>query len=246
MVDMAVRALSCCCVVGDQTDAHQLSYSGENPGLDEGSLGRPLHLPSSDAGHLGRPTPGKLGGGLSAADPGAGAGGLLMSARTDRSAPSTARSLSPEEQQKEKERLQDMVKEFAKAAVQGQPCQWLSGTAGAPKAATYSFDKALRNFSVCPEDSPPFTLEMAKISEILKDVRTTPFADLQSLPPPHALAGAELERRFACVQHEGSGGGGASRPEFLGLLMPNPYERERFYTCMKILRWAMESRRERS
>jgi len=231
MVDMAVRALSCCCVVGDQTDAHQLSYAGENPGLDEGSFGRPLHLPSSDAGQLARPSPGKLG----LADAG------LMSSRTDRSALSTARSLSPEEQQKEKERLQDMVKEFAKAAVQGQSCQWLPGTSGAPKAATYSFDKALRNFSVCPEESPPFTLEMAKISEITKDVRATPFADLQSLPPPHALAGAELERRFVCVQYEG-----AERAEYLGLLMPNPYERERFYTCMKILRWAMESRRERS
>jgi len=141
-----------------------------------------------------------------------------------------------------------MVKEFAKAVVQGQQCQWLPAMAGAPRQATYAFDKALQNFTVCPDDSPIVSFEMMKIQEVLKDVRDTPFADLLKLPPPHALAGDELSRRFVCVQYGGGAAadnGGGDQVQYLGLLMANPYERERFYTCMKILRWAMDSRLSR-
>jgi len=228
VMDTAVRhALSCCCFVGDD-DAHQITYPGD-PKIEEGLREGPFGLPPSGNGQLQfrRPSPGPP-----------------ASSRSPGSAPSTARSsLSPEERQKEKERLQDMVKEFAKAVVQGQQCQWLPSTVGAPLPATYSFDKALRNFSICPEDAPPMRFEMMKIHEVLKDVRDTPFSGLRHLPPPHALAGDELERRFVCVQHEDGSNG---PDQYLGLLMPNPYERERFYTCMKILRWAMDSRREKS
>jgi len=149
--------------------------------------------------------------------------------------------LSHEDRQKEKERLQDMVKEFAKAVIQGQQCQWLPSTAGAPRSATYSFDKALRTFTLRPEDCPATSLEMIRIQEVIKDVRDTPFSELVNLPRPHALAGDEFERRFVCLLH-----GDESQPQYLSLLLPNPYERERFYTSMKILRWAMDSRRERS
>jgi len=151
--------------------------------------------------------------------------------------------MSPEERQREREILQDMVKEFAKAVVQGQQCQLLPHTAGAPRVAMYSFDKALRTFSVRSEDSLPVSFEMTRIREVLKDVRETPFSALTDLPRPHALAGDELERRFVCLLYEDASA--SNQLEYLGLLLPNPYERERFYTCMKILRWAMDSRRER-
>jgi len=229
MVDAVVRAMSCCCVVGDQTDAHQISYHGENPKFEEGRFGHSLALPPSDSGaFMTRPSPGRLGD----SEP--------LSSRTG-SAPNTARSMTPEERQKEKERLQDMVKEFAKAAVQSQQCQWVLLAAGAPHAAAYSLDKALRHFSVRSDDGEAATIEMASIAEVSKDVRGTPFAELQRLPPPHALSGETLDRRFVCVHHVVDG-----RLEHLGLLLPNPFERERFYTCMKILRWAIDSRRDRS
>lgn len=232
-MDMAVRALSCCCLAADQTDAHQLTTFPDNPLYDE-HASRPLQLPSSGAGRLDRPSPGRLG--VGPLEP------QMLSSRTTGSGPPTARSLSPEERQKEKERLQDMVKEFAKAVVQGQQCQWLPGTTSAPRPAVYSFDKALKHFNVRADDTQPLMLEMVKIAEILKEVRGTPFSELPRLPPPHALAGEEMDRRFVCVQYEAPGSG---QMEYVGLLLPNPYERERFYTCMKILRWAMDSRRER-
>merc|ERR1712217_613221 len=112
------------------------------------------------------------------------------------------------------------------------------GAGGAPCAATYSFDKALRHFSLVPTDSPPITFEMMHIEDLIKDFRQTPFADVMQLP----AAVEDVERRFICVQHDQNQSG----EKHLGLLMPNPHERERYYTCMKILRWAMDSRREKS
>merc|ERR1712079_838185 len=102
-------------------------------------------------------------------------------------------------------------------------------------------DKALRTFSLRPEDSVAVVVDMTRIQEILKDVRSTPYSQFMGLPHPPSLAGDDLERRFVCVVYEDASS--PNEPQYLGLLMPNPYERERFYTCMKILRWAMDSRR---
>lgn len=244
-MDAAVRALSCCCLVGDQ-DSHQITYPGD-PKLEEGFGGRPLCLPPSPPGQTLKPSPGTLG--PSYPEPARssrsrGASSARMGPHSARSgagsAPSSARSLTPEERQKEKERLQDMVKEFAKAVVQGQQCHWLPSSAGAPRPAIYAFDQALRNFTVRPEEPPKNVLnfEMVAIQDIVKDVRRTPFQDLLRLPPCQ-LTGDELDRRFICIQYQNAGD---EKMENLGLLLPNPFERERFYTCMKILRWAMETR----
>merc|ERR1719272_2731545 len=97
------------------------------------------------------------------------------------SAPNTARSLSPEERQGEKERLQDMVKEFAKAVVEGQPCQWLDPSGvGGPRPATYSIDKALCRFTLQVEADRDLCIEMKDIQEVVKQRATTPFAGLNA------------------------------------------------------------------
>lgn len=77
---------------------------------------------------------------------------------------------------------------------------------------------------------------------LAKDASGTPFAELQRLPPPHALAGDELRRRFACVRYDV----GQGPVEYVGVVLPDPFERERFYACMKILAWAVEARRGRA
>eukprot|EP00405_Crypthecodinium_cohnii_P002124 CAMPEP_0194749488 /NCGR_PEP_ID=MMETSP0323_2-20130528/3659_1 /TAXON_ID=2866 ORGANISM="Crypthecodinium cohnii, Strain Seligo" /NCGR_SAMPLE_ID=MMETSP0323_2 /ASSEMBLY_ACC=CAM_ASM_000346 /LENGTH=223 /DNA_ID=CAMNT_0039664601 /DNA_START=140 /DNA_END=808 /DNA_ORIENTATION=- len=223
MVETAVRALSCCCVASDDADSNQITYP-VNLGFEEGHA-QPLNLPPSNAGQFLRPG----GGGLGRPDD------LeydFMSTSTRAAASNAPKTLSPEDRQREKERLQEMVKEFAKAVVQGLPCQWLPESTGAPRAALYSFDKALRHFTLSPEDAPPLIMDMGRISEISKEVRGGPFEDrLRYLPTPVA-PGDDFVRRFACVEHEGLG-----RTEFVAILLPNQHERERFYTCMKILRW---------
>lgn len=227
------RALSWCCIVGDNSESQQLWYVGD-PQLQENVNGFSPVVIHGDAGRVQRPE---------AAGP---EGTAWDSTSMPEHHPVVSRDeeLSPEERQREKERLQDLVKEFAKAVVQGQPCEWLPSALGAPQAAVYSFDKALRNFSIRPHDAPALSLDLSSIREVLKDVRGTPFSELQRLPPPHALAGAELQRRFVCLQHQSDDAN--STDAFLGLLMPNAYERERFYTCMKILRWAVDSRQRSS
>jgi hypothetical protein len=225
MLDAQVRQFFSCCFADDHADAHQISYASD-PKLEEGN-GGPLRMPPS-SGHFKLPVAGAAG---------LGGNNMVDSARSHGSAPSTARSLTPEERQKEKERLQDMVKEFAKAVVQGQQCQWLDPTGiGGPKPATYFFDKGLSTFSLRLEDRPPISFHMVSIQEVMKDHINTPFASLRL----HRDS-ADHERRFACLQYEDGG-----ELNHLGILLPNPYERERFYTCMKILRWAMDSRREKS
>eukprot|EP00747_Dinoflagellata_sp_TGD_P190987 gnl/TRDRNA2_/TRDRNA2_53714_c0_seq1.p1 gnl/TRDRNA2_/TRDRNA2_53714_c0~~gnl/TRDRNA2_/TRDRNA2_53714_c0_seq1.p1 ORF type:complete len:224 (+),score=56.84 gnl/TRDRNA2_/TRDRNA2_53714_c0_seq1:99-770(+) len=220
MVEGLLRQVFSCCFAGD-TDSHQISYVSD-PKLEEGTNAHPLSIPTSSYGHMQKPSP----------------GGGEWSARTNEgSQPSTARSLTAEEKQREKERLQEMVKEFAKASVQGQPCQWLepSNFGGRPYPATFSIDKALQTFVLTPEGASEKTLKisMEKIREVMKDSRDTPFSPQQQ--------NGDQERRFVCLLHEDAED--SQKPAHLGLIMPNPYERERFYTCMKILRWAMDSRR---
>ncbi|CAE8591435.1 unnamed protein product, partial [Polarella glacialis] len=108
---------------------------------------------------------------------------------------------------------------------------------------------ALRLFSVSAEGEKHVSLELASVLEVKKDVLGTPFSDLLQLPAPHEVSGEQLERRVICVTYkceqaqllpDGSVDQ-ENKPAYLALLMPNQYERERFYTCMNILRWALTS-----
>merc|ERR1712224_770965 len=88
------------------------------------------------------------------------------------SPPSTGRSLSPEERQREKERLQEMVKEFTKQVVQGQPCHLIDNKMrSTPVPAVYSIDRYLKTFRL-QIGSPPGSgqeesVEMASIGDVV-------------------------------------------------------------------------------
>lgn len=212
-----------CCYVEDQEDVHQISYASD-PKLEESAF-RP------NGTHAQRPAASNC-------------VGIPASARSQGSAPSTARSFTAEEKRKEKDRLQDMVKDFAKSAMLGMPCQWLhpNGTGG-PQPATYSIDRSMNVFSVRPEGEQEVTCQMADVLEVLRQSEQTPFSLGQltlTQPFREGTQGNDLESRFICVQYEVKG-----RIQQVGILLPDSYERERFFTCMKILRWAMDTRRER-
>lgn len=225
---------TCCCANEATEDSSQIAVGGP-PDADEGRSGKQIFVPKSEE-KFGRP--------------GTGTGAHDLTPGTSPSPPSTTRSLTPEEKRKEKERLQEMVKEFAKQVVQGQPCQWLlirSADATEdglhpPRNAVYGIDKYLKTFRVKTQDQAPagdLELDMTSIEDVVKDAQAT------SLEPCRLKARIwgiqDFEKRFVCVQYFSSQGAG--RTAELGLLMPNTYERERFFTCMKILRWAMDSRR---
>eukprot|EP00928_Gymnodinium_smaydae_P084524 TRINITY_DN6778_c0_g4_i1.p1 TRINITY_DN6778_c0_g4~~TRINITY_DN6778_c0_g4_i1.p1 ORF type:complete len:257 (+),score=41.97 TRINITY_DN6778_c0_g4_i1:80-772(+) len=218
------KGIMCCCNGGSTQTDNQLVYNLSDPQMDEGRFS-PLLLPVSSEGQM--PS-------------------MLSSAST--SAPSTVRSLSSEERKQEKERLQDMVKEFVRAVNQ---CHWLptnesDGSTGntvypAPTLlpAVYLFDRGLSSFSVMPQDGKALSIALGSILEIVKDARETPLSGVAALPPPHRLSGDEIDKRFACLRYKDTDTG---RLLHMALLLPDEHERDRFVTCMKILRWAVESK----
>lgn len=221
------QVMSCCFLPSSQ--AHQLTY--DHPKIEE------LHLQQTWAVPVPPPSS-REGTSRSAVNSGA---EMLSSRSQAMSSQMTSRPVMPrrpmsaEEQQSERERMHDMVREFAKLAVKGLSCQWLT-MGGAPKSCSYSFDKALRRFTVNVEGEQPIELELQQVIEVKKDVLNTPFAKLLKLPPPHAVCGEHLKKRVVCLTYSSK----LQEQEVLALLMPNQYDQERFYSCMKILRWALE------
>lgn len=269
---------SCCCSNFNEEDTLQITYKkSDDPDLLEEGCG-PLGIPPSVEGRYGPSYQssgiylssyggyggyGGHGGHSSGArSPGASSRGSLgapvgsVSARSSggqstSSRGSSARSQSPSERQREKDRLQDLTREFAKAAVGGQPCLLLpaegSGCIGSeePRAATYSLDKALRTFTLQAEGAAPSGIGLMSIRDFIKDVRDTPFLGGAKLRAPPSVGSGDPDRCFVCLQVEVEARGGGTALRHVGLLLPDPYERERFFTCMKLLRWALETRLSR-
>eukprot|EP00929_Paragymnodinium_shiwhaense_P054568 TRINITY_DN27355_c0_g2_i1.p1 TRINITY_DN27355_c0_g2~~TRINITY_DN27355_c0_g2_i1.p1 ORF type:complete len:273 (-),score=59.63 TRINITY_DN27355_c0_g2_i1:264-1082(-) len=180
--------------------------------------------------------------------------GDVVSAGTG-SGPPTARVLTTEERQREKARMQSMVKEFAKSAMQGEKCQILpiaeSLNPSQLQSGIYSLDRELTMFRVTMQEKESSgkrvqSIPLLNVTDILKDVRQTPLAYLHSLRPPHLLSGEELQKRFVCVSYEALGGqsgpGRPSQPYYMAFLLSDQHERDRFYTCMKVLRWALDAK----
>ncbi|OLP96151.1 hypothetical protein AK812_SmicGene21662 [Symbiodinium microadriaticum] len=107
---------------------------------------------------------------------------------------------------------------------------------GSSRACTYLFDKALRVFTIKVDGEPTFALQLADVLDVKKDLRGTPFAALMDLPPPHAVSGEQLKKKAVSIFYRSP----KQDKEVLVLLLPQQYDQERFYACMKILRWALE------
>lgn len=159
------------------------------------------------------------------------------SARSHGSAASSGRSMTSDEKRREKQRLQDMVRDFARAVSLGMPCHWLdSSGAGRACPAVYSLDESLTWFTVQPDGGQPIAFQITCIHEVSKHTSGTPFSNLHVL-----LTDAEVFKQgFACVQYKVG-----SQVQPLGILLPNSLERERFIICMKILRWAIGDRQDK-
>eukprot|EP00913_Durusdinium_trenchii_P013271 g12455.t1 len=125
-----------------------------------------------------------------------------------------------------------MVREFAKLAVKGLNCQMLT-MGGPPRSCSYCFDKVLRRFTISVEGEPYLDLQL---EQVVDDVMNTPFAELLSLPPPHSVSGELLKKRVVCLSYKSKLQDAKFSEEVVALLMPNQYDQERFYSCMKILR----------
>jgi len=102
----------------------------------------------------------------------------------------SSRSLSPEEKEQEKARLQQLVNTFAKKAVRGCPCTYISTVSKERLETQYRIDKSLEFLIILsPNDKnkPEITCPIAGIEDIysvVEDGKSCFPLDVLSLVPP--------------------------------------------------------------
>eukprot|EP00746_Dinoflagellata_sp_MGD_P041914 gnl/MRDRNA2_/MRDRNA2_201398_c0_seq1.p1 gnl/MRDRNA2_/MRDRNA2_201398_c0~~gnl/MRDRNA2_/MRDRNA2_201398_c0_seq1.p1 ORF type:complete len:224 (+),score=35.86 gnl/MRDRNA2_/MRDRNA2_201398_c0_seq1:68-739(+) len=147
----------------------------------------------------------------------------------------TIGSLIEEECENQKERLQKTVKAFAKQIVVGIECEVIDSSYSAPRSAVCSMDRYMCLFRLQLSEADAKEIEVASIRDIVRDPQMT-----VGCVETHALAEQwavkEFRPRFVCVRY-----GSQTDTQELVLLMPNAYERDRFFTCMKTLLLAMKN-----
>mmetsp|Transcript_56989 Transcript_56989/g.125001 ORF Transcript_56989/g.125001 Transcript_56989/m.125001 type:complete len:204 (-) Transcript_56989:287-898(-) len=141
--------------------------------------------------------------------------------------------LSTEDKQREKEKFYRLVREFAKATTRstGEPCGLLISPAETMVDGSYSIDKTLKVFSAKPAIGQAHVFELQQIQDIYRDP-----AEAGHPAGVENVARDNLGERYVGVTYLDASGGAQS----IGLVLATPYERERFFVCVKILRWAME------
>jgi len=138
-------------------------------------------------------------------------------------------SLTPEEKAAEKARLQELVKNFAKNAVQGMPSQ-LMDEGGGLVQAKYQIDKHLKKMTICqiPEGGGmQHVVPLSGISEIYR------IEDGEGLFPTAALnlQSQDIERVLMVMYTDDYG-----QAHQFCFFEASAVDKERFLTCMKILR----------
>jgi len=155
-------------------------------------------------------------------------------AYTDRS----STSLSAEDRQREKERLRDLVAGFARSAVDGVPCTSIDPITRCRCAAKYSVEANLANIVLVSEGRDniavqPASTRVCRIDRI-QDIFSV--EDGESCFPPAVLSllsPVELELLIMITYGSGEGSDSLSQ---LCFLETSRYRRERFLTCMHVLR----------
>lgn len=132
--------------------------------------------------------------------------------------------MSPTEKMQEKARLQELVKGFAKRAVHGVSCHVVDVATGRVYPAAYEIDRQLQRLRVVPKD-PDVSIRSSSISGI----RDSFSIEAGDVPPAVRSALVEEQRkRLVLISFYDA--------PMLCLLEASVAERERFVTCLKILR----------
>jgi len=151
-----------------------------------------------------------------------------MTPATDRSSNSATSDMPSEEKEKEKMRLQKLLKDFAKEAVAGIPVSMVNLRTMRKPPHLLQMDRHLTVFSLKPVDGS--TAETAVEDFAVKDVGLI-------------YKGYEVSRKFPTL------GGDAGACVGLDVLrsdrrllfhFDDNYERDKFYTCLQILRMSID------
>mmetsp|Transcript_60863 Transcript_60863/g.108076 ORF Transcript_60863/g.108076 Transcript_60863/m.108076 type:complete len:216 (-) Transcript_60863:68-715(-) len=150
--------------------------------------------------------------------------GTMNTARSTTS----ANSMSPEEKEREKGRLQRLVKEFAKEAVTGIAVNLVNPDTSRYSPHFFQMDRYLTVFSLKPKDGS--TADSAVQDFNVKDL-------IKIYKGPEVLMSAPSLGTVAamCVAMDTTR---ADRRLFFQF--DEPLERDKFYTCLKILRMSVD------
>eukprot|EP00931_Biecheleriopsis_adriatica_P095321 TRINITY_DN68941_c0_g1_i1.p1 TRINITY_DN68941_c0_g1~~TRINITY_DN68941_c0_g1_i1.p1 ORF type:complete len:218 (+),score=50.79 TRINITY_DN68941_c0_g1_i1:80-733(+) len=153
----------------------------------------------------------------------AGSGGM-NTARSNMS----ANSMSPEEKEREKGRLQRLVKEFAKEAVTGIAVNLMNPETARASPHFFQMDRYLTVFSLKPKDGS--TAESAVQDFNVKDLSKIYKGRDVLISAPSLGDAAQF-----CVAMDTN-----RADRRLYFHFDEPVERDKFYTCLKILRMSVD------
>merc|ERR1719486_1575635 len=145
-----------------------------------------------------------------------------------RSATSAGSSMSAEEKEREKARLQRLVKDFAKEAVTGIAVNLVNADSARKSPHFFQMDRYLTVFSLKPKDGS--TAESSVQDFNIKDLTSIYKGAEVSMKAPSLGSVAS-----SCV---GLDTNRADRRLFFHF--DDNYERDKFYTCLKILRMSVD------
>jgi len=145
--------------------------------------------------------------------------------------PFSARSLSPEEKEAEKARLQQLVNNFAKKAVRGCPCVYIKESTGERVTTQYRIDKSLEYLIVVSNQDTSraeVTCPIASIQDIYSLVE-----DGEGCFPAEVVSklSAEDQKMLLMVVYRN----GQSKMFRFCLLEESPDTRDTFLECLRIL-----------
>lgn len=143
----------------------------------------------------------------------------------------SARSLSPEEKEAEKARLQQLVNSFAKKAVRGCPCVYLKESTGERCSTQYRIDKSLEYLIVVSSQDTTraeVTCPIAAIQDIYSLVE-----DGEGCFPAEVVSNLKPEEQnlLLMVVYRN----GHSKMFRFCLLEESPESRDTFLECLRIL-----------
>jgi len=147
-------------------------------------------------------------------------------------------SLSAEEREQEKNRLQVLVREFAKEAVVGFDVVLINPDNGDKIDARFTMDRHLTKFYMSglndTYDLPSSDISMPDVRSVFK------VSDVRHKFPDFPLEPSEMTKIVAIEVSSGSCTTGMFSLLFYFLSRPS---RDKFYNCMKILRLSVELKR---
>lgn len=215
----------CCCV--NSNSGHDANIGiGATDVFGSSSNGPEAAFPleSSTPQFLGGHDPTKNGPMTPGGESGAGNGG----ADTARSAASGGSSMSAEEKEREKARLQRLVKDFAKEAVTGIAVSLVNPETGRESPHFFQMDRYLTVFSLKPKDGSSAESSVQDFN--VKDLTSIYKGTEVTMKAPSLGGVAAL-----CV---GLDTNRADRRLFFHF--DEAIERDKFYTCLKILRMSVD------